>query len=123
MKLRLWFPALALALVSIFALNGCKSAHINVTVQNRTGEAIKLVEVDYPSASFGIDSLDNGGTYQYLIQVRLSGKTSVQYTNSKTLKVVKMEGPELKEGQQGTMTIVLLPNGKADFQPHLRELK
>ncbi len=123
MKLRLWFPALVVALVLTFALDGCKSAHINVTVQNHTGETIKLVEVDYPSASFGIDSLDNGGEYQYLIQVRLSGKTKVQYTDANTLKVMKIEGPELKEGQQGTMTIVLLPDGKADFKPQLKELK
>lgn len=123
MKLRLWFPALVLSLVALPWLTGCKSAHINVTVQNHTGETIKLVEVDYPSASFGIDSLDNGGSYQYLIQVRLSGNMKVQYTDANSLKVVKMEGPELKEGQQGTMTIVLQPDGKADFQPQLKELK
>ncbi|MDE3201287.1 MAG: hypothetical protein KGN79_10245 [Acidobacteriota bacterium] len=119
MKLRLWFPALVLGLVSIFALSGCKSAHINVTVLNQTGETIKLVEVDYPSASFGIDTLANGASYQYLIQVRLSGNTKVQYTDAQS-KIVKITGPELKEGEQGTMTITLLPDGKANFEPHLK---
>lgn len=123
MKLRLWFHALALVIVSLLVLTGCKSAHINVTVLNHTGETIKLVEVDYPSASFGIDSLNSGGSYQYLIQVRLSGKMKVQYTDASTLKIVKIEGPELKEGQQGRMTVVLQPDGKADFQPELKELK
>lgn len=122
MKLRRWFPALVVALVSVFALSGCKSPHIGVTVVNQTGGTINLVEVDYPSASFGVDSMANGGSYHYLIQVRLSGPIKAQYTDAAS-KIVKVTGPELQEGQQGSMTITLLPEGKADFQPQLESAK
>ena len=111
------FPALLLAL----ALAGCKSAHVNAVVENQTGQAVNLVEVDYPSASFGVDSLANGSTYSYLVQIRLSGKISVQYTESQNLKVHKVTGPELHEGQRGQITIILQPNGKVRFEPQLKE--
>jgi hypothetical protein len=119
MKMRWWFPALVLAL----GVTGCKSAHIDALVENHTGQAVTLVEVDYPSASFGIDSLAAGANYPYRIQVRLSGNMTVEYTESQSLKIRKVTGPELKEGEQGHITIVLLPDGKVQFEPVLHELQ
>ena len=55
------------------ALAGCRSPRIDVILQNHTGSAIDLLEVDYPSASFGLEHLDAGATYQYRIQTRGSG--------------------------------------------------
>ena len=59
-----WGPRrgiLAGILVSALAwASGCHSYHVDVTVENRTGGAIQLLEVDYPSASFGADSLAAG---------------------------------------------------------------
>ncbi|HUN86159.1 MAG TPA: hypothetical protein VMU48_17400 [Terracidiphilus sp.] len=98
---------------------GCRSAHIDITVENRTGSPIELVEVDYPSASFGTDTIAPGANYRYRIQVRLSGPVKVTYTESATHKVRQMTGPELSEGQTGRLDIVLLPDGKAEFQPQL----
>lgn len=116
-------PALRLAavLLLVFALlSGCHSSHIDVTVQNRTGTPIELLEVDYPSASFGADSLAAGADFHYRIQVRLNGPVKVQYTESTTHQVRQMTGPKVFEGQEGHLAIVLLPEGKAEF--HLVEL-
>ena len=48
---------LAIAAPLLFAACGCHSYHIETTVENRTGGAIQLLEVEYPSASFGADDL------------------------------------------------------------------
>jgi hypothetical protein len=98
---------------------GCHSAQIDATVENRTGAAIELLEVDYPSASFGADALAAGTDYHYRFQVRLSGPVKVQYTESTSHKVRQMTGPDLFEGQEGRLEILLLPDGKAEFHPEL----
>jgi hypothetical protein len=96
-------------------LTGCRSYRIDATVENRTGSAIELLEVDYPSASFGADKLAAGADYHYRFQVRGTGLMTVQYTDPATHQQRQMKGPELSEGQQGRMEIVLLPDGKAEF--------
>jgi hypothetical protein len=98
----------------LLAAVGCKSPHIQVTVENHTGAEVRLLEVDYPSASFGIDSIAAGGSMHYLIQVRDSGQVKVMYTDPHK-KQVQVTGPTLAEGQRGALEIVLEPEGKAEF--------
>jgi hypothetical protein len=111
------FAAFLLPVVALLA--GCHSSHIDMTVENRTGAPIELLEVDYPSASFGADTLAAGAEFRYRIQVRLNGAVKVQYTESTTREVRQITGPKLYEGQQGRFTIMLLPAGKAEFRPDL----
>jgi UDP-3-O-[3-hydroxymyristoyl] glucosamine N-acyltransferase len=54
-----WILA-AIALPALMLVAGCHSYHVETTVENRTGAPIQLLEVDYPSASFGADSLAAG---------------------------------------------------------------
>jgi hypothetical protein len=91
---------------------------VEVAVENRTGAAVRLLEVDYPSASFGSDALASGATMHYRIQVRGNGAVKVQYTAGDGHQP-QMEGPALAERQEGTLDIVLQPGGKAEFHPHL----
>jgi hypothetical protein len=88
-------------------------------VENRTGAAIELLEVDYPSASFGLDKMAAGADYRYGFQVRGSGPIKVQYTEAASQHVRQMTGPEVFERQEGQVEIVLLPAGKAEFHPQL----
>jgi hypothetical protein len=99
---------------------GCHSRHIDTTVENRTGGAIQLLEVDYPSAGFGANSLADGAVLPYRIQLRGAGPLKVQYTGSEGHQV-QIEGPTLAEPQEGRMEIVLLPGGKAEFHPQLTD--
>jgi hypothetical protein len=111
---------LAVILLPIFGLAcGCHSSHIDATVENRTGATIELMEVDYPSASFGADKLAAGADYHYRFQVRGSGPIKVQYNDSSSHQVRQMTGPDLSEHQEGRIEIVLLPDGKAEFHPEL----
>lgn len=97
---------------------GCHSYHVDATVENRTGAPVKLLEVDYPSASFGTDLLANGANMHYRFQIIGSGSLKVQYT-APNEHLVKITGPKLEERQQGRYQIVLLPGGKAEFHPEL----
>jgi len=115
-----FFAAIVYAMVLpalIFAA-GCHSYHVETTVENRTGGAIQLLEVDYPSASYGADKLPDGGVFHYRIQLRGSGPLKVQYTASDG-RPVEISGPTLVERQEGSLAIVLLPDGKAEFHPQL----
>jgi hypothetical protein len=115
--LRGWIlPIIALPAITIAA--GCHSYHVDITIENRTGGAIQLLEVDYPSASFGSDTLAPSGVYHYRIQLRGNGPIKVQYTASDG-RQAQITGPILAERQEGKLEIVLLPGGKAAFHPDL----
>ncbi|MGA2046179.1 MAG: hypothetical protein ABSG96_00730 [Terracidiphilus sp.] len=106
------------AVSTLITATGCHSYHIDTTVENRTGTEIKLLEVDYPSASFGKDVLAANEVFHYRIQLRGSGPLKVQYS-SLVGRVAQIDGPSVAELQEGTLRIVLLPGGKAEFHPQL----
>lgn len=116
-KLKIVLALLPISLPLLLGI-GCHSRHIDTTVENRTGGAIQLLEVDYPSASFGANSLAAGEVFHYRIQLRGSGPLKVQYTGSDGQQA-QMDGPSLSEPQEGRIEIVLLPGGKAEFHPQL----
>ena len=99
-------------------LTACHSRQVDVTVENHTGAAIQQLEVDYPSASFGSNSLDANAEFKYRIQIRGNGAVMVQYSDSEG-HTVKLTGSTLAEAQEGRIAIVLLPEGKAEFHPEL----
>ena len=99
------------------ALSACHSYHIDTTIENRTGADIQLLEVDYPSASFGADRLAAGATFHYRFQIIGDGPLKLQYSDASGHQV-QATGPALSQGQQGQLQILLLPNGKVQFLPH-----
>ncbi|MGD0911392.1 MAG: hypothetical protein ABR928_05820 [Terracidiphilus sp.] len=115
-KFRAIVPAFVLA--SSLAIAGCHSHHIDSTIDNRTGTTIHQVEVDYPSASFGINTLTAGQIYPYRFKVQGEGQLKVSYTDSDG-KQVHLQGTRLAEGDQGLYLIILLPDGKAQWVPSL----
>lgn len=116
---RLNLFAASIVVIGSGLFSGCHSYHIEATVENRTGAAISLLEVDYPSASFGVDTLAQDGVYHHRIQTRDSGPISVQYM-APHRHSVQAKGPTLYEKQQGSIDIVLLPDGKVEFHPSLQ---
>ena len=112
-------PALfAVTFFAAFLFPACHSYHIDATIENRTGAPIQLLEVDYPSASFGVDSLAAGARFHYRFQVLGSGQLKISYTAASG-QTVQISGPALVERQQGELEIVLEPGGKAEFRPRL----
>lgn len=109
------------ALVAVASLCGCRSPHVEINVQNETGAPVHLLEVDYPSASFGKDVLDAGANYHYRIQVQGSGPLAVTWTTPKNAQP-HVTGPTLADRQHGSVEIILLPNGKAEFHQQISSL-
>jgi hypothetical protein len=104
-------------LAAAFSLTGCHSAHIEATVSNRTPDALSLIEVDYPSASFGTQTLPAGADFHYRFKVLGSGPTTLLWTDA-AHHDHKSSGPTFHENDEGTLTITITPSGPAwNFQP------
>lgn len=113
--------ALVTGLLVVAPVTACKdyrSYWVNVTVVNQIGAPVRDVEVDYPSAGFGINLMATGGVYHYRLKVNGSGKVRVLYPGAMD-KPIHLDGPELRENEQGELTITLLPDAKARFDEHL----
>jgi hypothetical protein len=112
---KLWTSA---ACAVLLTASGCRSSWVNADVRNQTGQPIHELEVDYPSASFGTNSLAPGADMHYRFQIRGSGPVKVEYTTGDG-KTAHGQGLSLAERQQGQLTILLLPQGKVEFLPKL----
>ncbi len=107
------------ALVLLIPVSACHSYRIDATVTNHTGAAIELLEVDYPSASFGAEALAANADFHYRFQVRENGPIKVQYTELANHALRQATGPLLYEKQQGHVEIDLLPRGTVEFHTEL----
>jgi hypothetical protein len=107
-------PALAL-FATLIASTGCHSPYVATTVSNRTSQPIELLEVDYPSASFGTQNLAPGADFHYRFKVLGSGSMKLLYTDS-THHDHKSDGPFLKEGAEGPLAIAITDTG-VTWQP------
>jgi hypothetical protein len=105
-----------LSFAALLAFTACHSYHIDSTIENRTGAPVQLLEVDYPSASFGADVIASGAVYRYRFVVHGSGPLKLSYMAANG-RQVQIAGPTLAEPVQGQLRIVLLPGGKAQFLP------
>jgi len=107
-----------LLLLAVAGTVGCKSAFVEADVINATAAPVSLVEVDYPSASFGVGSLAAGTTYHYRFKILGSGPAKIMWTDA-ARRDYSSVGPQLHEGEQGTMTVTIL-GGTAEWETHLR---
>src|ERR1700742_424558 len=98
MSLGRWAVA-GLAGVVLLAATGCRSRYIEATVVNAGGAAVSLVEVDYPTASFGKEALGAGASYHYRFKILGSGGTKVLWTDAARQEHT-VAGPELHEGDE-----------------------
>ncbi len=106
------------ALASLVLAAGCRSKLVEVRVVNSGTTDLHNVEVDYPSASFGISNLAPGATYVYRIQLQDAGRMKVEFSDSKE-QPHSGKGPYAKEGQQGTLVLTLDASGKNQWTPQL----
>src|SRR5215468_2333725 len=97
----------ALALLPALVLTGCRSAFVTAVVENRTSQPVQLLEISYPSASFGTQSIAPGADFRYRFKVLGEGKMSLTFTDAQHQEH-KFEGPLLKEGAEGPITITIL---------------
>ena len=106
------------ALAATLTLTGCHSAFIEATISNRTAEPLAVVEVDYPSASFGTQALAPGQDFHYRFKVLGSGPTTVLWTDA-ARHDLKNSGPSLHEGDEGKLAITFNPSTGPTWNLHL----
>lgn len=99
---------LSLALTVPVLLVGCHSAMVDTTLENRSGASITLLEVDYPSASFGTQNLADGADFHYRFKVLGSGPLKLTYTDTARHDHTST-GPDLHEGAEGLLNVVIEP--------------
>lgn len=108
----------AVALAVLAGTGGCHSAFIETTLINRTDKTLRLVELDYPSASFGTQNLGPGAAFHYRFKVIGEGPLKLTWTDD-VQKEHNAEGPTLHEGQQGLLTVTIIP-GQTAWQTTFR---
>jgi hypothetical protein len=110
------------ALLACLSTSACRSAFVQTEIVNHSGGTVRLIEVDYPSASFGTQQILDGSTFQYRFKVQDSGPVKITYTSAGN-SVRTSTGPTLSEGEQGSLTIMLESDGKVTWQPALSASK
>jgi hypothetical protein len=106
------FLRFAVALTLALAVGGCHSAYIAATISNRTQRPITLIELDYPSASFGTQTLTPGQDFHYRFKVIGSGPTALLYTDAENHDH-KSGGPSLSDGDEGRLSVIVTQTGPA----------
>jgi len=103
----------------VFSLvTGCMHSRvINVTVTNISGEQISAIVIDYPEATFGINSLEPGKSFEYQIKPTATGTLKIQFSNAHGLNRVSA-GPVVHKDNEGSIQIKLTQDG-AGSEIHL----
>ena len=73
---------------------------------------MRLIEVDYPSASFGVESIASHAQFNYRFKIQGSGPVKIEFTDASG-NVHDSEGPILTEGQEGHLAIVVSPTNRS----------
>src|ERR1039458_42651 len=92
------------ALATALTLIGCHSATIAATISNHTSAPLSLIELDYPSASFGTQTLAPGQDFHYRFKIIGGGATTILWTDA-AHQDHKSSGPTLRDGDDGKLTI------------------
>ena len=121
---RFFCPAFLCFLILLFPLllSGCRSPFVAATIANNSGSNITLIEVDYPSASFGVGSLASGAQYHYRFKIQGSAPIKIQFTDASG-RTHSTSGPELSEGEQGSIAIVVGSANDVSWIPNLAKIK
>ena len=75
-----------------------------VSLTNTSEQPLSAIIVDYPNATFGVNTLESGKTFQYTIKPVDSGVLKIQFTDA-VGKTHNVSGPAVKKGQEGAIAI------------------
>jgi hypothetical protein len=116
-KRRSFYGFLPLSAVAVL-LAGCHSRYVEATIVNQSASALHLIEVDYPSASFGVGNLAPKSQFHYHFKIQGSGTLKLEYTDDQG-QIHNLDGPQLDQGQEGSLVIAIDPSGKVAWKADL----
>jgi hypothetical protein len=88
----------------LLAATGCRSHVVSVRLVNDSAQPVSTIIVDYPSATFGVNSLEPGKSFQYRFKPSETGPLKIQFTNAAGV-THHMTGPTVAKDQEGRMEI------------------
>ena len=98
-------------LVVLLAVSACTHSHvIQVNVTNASNEKVSTVVIDYPEATFGINELAPGKSFQYKIKPTASGALKIAFVNAHGIDRVSA-GPVVHKNDEGSIEIKLTQDG------------
>ena len=121
-RLKILITASGSALAAALLLAGCQSPWVQATVTNDQDTPINLVEVNYPGGSFGIQNIAPHASFHYRFHILLNDKVEVDFTDA-TNHSQSVKGPELDQGEEGTLGIDIGLNNKVVWTPNLTHRK
>lgn len=108
--------AVTLGFAALFT--GCHSPWIRCTIVNHESTPVSLVEVDYPGGSFGVQTIAAGASYGYRFHALATDTVSLEFTDA-AHRSHTVKGPEIGQGQEGTLGIDITPDGSVLWTPAL----
>jgi hypothetical protein len=106
----------------LFTVAGCMHSHvIEVTVTNISSQNVSTIVIDYPEATFGINSLAPGKSFHYKIKPTSTGPLKIAFINAQG-QDRKAIGPLVHKGDEGRVKIKVNQDG-AVSELKLRETK
>ncbi|HET6215876.1 MAG TPA: hypothetical protein VFE27_02585 [Acidobacteriaceae bacterium] len=108
-------------LLALSVIAGCRSRVVEVTIVNQ-GPAMRVMEFDYPSASFGTNALATGAKYDYRLTIQGSGPVSLEYED-RSGKTRTAQGPKVEQGDQGSLLVNIDAHGAVTWTPNLTNPK
>jgi hypothetical protein len=103
------FFCFALSLIFVTALSGCRAHVVKISLTNISAQPIKTIIVDYPSATFGKDTLAPRETYFSLIKAVDKGPIKVRFTDAQGTSHA-YQSISLEPGDDGSVYIRLTQN-------------
>lgn len=99
--------ALACVFLLVATFAGCLNTQmIAVAVTNTSTEKISRIVIDYPEATFGINSLEPGKSFQYKIKATATGPLRISFFNARGVNRT-VQGPVLHKNEEGAIEIKL----------------
>ena len=92
------------ALLLFTLLAGCRAHVVKVNLINTSSEPVKTIIVDYPTATFGKDTLAPGATFSYAIKPLETGMLKVQFTDAKG-SIHNYTGTTLHKNDDGVIDV------------------
>src|SRR5215470_14711246 len=102
---RTWLPS-SLLFICLIA-SGCMHSHvIQVTVTNSSSQRVSNIAIDYPEATFGINSLEPGKSFEYKIKPTANGALKIAFRNAHGMSR-EAAGPVVNKNDEGSIDIKL----------------
>lgn len=122
---RSW-PALLLAAGLAAASAGChnplRNPLVATTIINHQSTPVRLLEFDYPFASFGSDSLAAGGEFHHSFAIEGAGPLTLHFMDAAG-KNHTVKGPSVQGGDIGSLSVTIDGSGAVQWSLNVSEKK